>query len=502
MQLDEHIGYVVATEASPTFSRLHIYLIPGKNVYPGELLGVLPRSGTKTIVFVRVVEGRFIDRYQQPHTTHLHELMGTTSISAEMERLPGKFAMVEAEVLEEAEEPDYHLHEPRTLISPGSPVYRLNDNWAAKILGLPSKDEKGLKVGYLVGPGGATVLLDPEKVLPRHILIVGSTGTGKTWLRGVLAEELHRLGIPQVHVDIHGEFIKATEELGGRNMVPGQDLTVRLSSLSELDILALIPYLTELQADIVRRAFLDLKARMEDTSKVRARIMTVNHYVEGVSSEIAKFLILIQRAAELMHAREETREIVLARAAMLKDVKIIGPGIDWERLLNEKPVINIDCRFLSTTELYAIVSAVARELLEMRIRGKGRPLVLFVDEAHLFIPYGQDTPSSFVLRELIRYGRHYGIGLVLITPSPTDIDQRIVRMTNTRFIFAIEPDQLKSLHGVFADAPEDLINKLPKLEVGTCLLTGSRETIRHAVLIRVESKRRTTHGGETPRFLT
>lgn len=454
----------------------------------------------KTIVFVRVIEGKFIDRYQTPHAVHLHELMETKSISTELEKLPGKFAMAEAEALEEAEGPEYSLHEPRTLVPPGSPAHRLSAEWVAKVLGLPSETEGGLHVGYALGTEDVALRLDPEKVLPRHILVIGSTGTGKTWLRGILAEKLYALRIPQVHIDVHGEFIKATEELQGQNMVPGENLTVRLSSLSELDVLSLIPFLTELQAEIVRRAFLDLKAEIE-TGKARTSATMIDSYAESADPEIVRLLVLVQRAAKLMRTRDETREMAIARAGMLKNVKVIGAGVDWEQLLNEKGIVNIDCRFLSATELHAVVGAVSRELLRMRMRGKGKPLVLFVDEAHLFIPYGQDTPSGFVLRELIRYGRHYGLCLALITPSPTDIDQRIVRMTNTRFIFAIEPDQLKSLRGVFADAPEDLISKLPKFEVGTCLLTGSRETIRHAVPMRVESKRRTTHGGETPSFL-
>ena len=92
------------------------------------------------------------------------------------------------------------------------------------------------------------------------------------------------------------------------------------------------------------------------------------------------------------------------------------------------------------------------------------------------------------------------MGLILITPSPLDIDRKIVRTTNTRFIFATEPDQLDALRGVFADAPEDIVARLPKFEQGTCLLTGSRETVRHALPIRIRL-RKTTHGGETPNFL-
>jgi DNA helicase HerA-like ATPase len=115
----------------------------------------------------------------------------------------------------------------------------------------------------------------------------------------------------------------------------------------------------------------------------------------------------------------------------------------------------------------------------------------------MFIPQGEESPSSQVLREVIRWGRHYGVCLILITPSPTDIDRKTIRITNTRFIFAIEPDQLEALRGVFADAPEEIIHRLPKLEQGTCLLTGSRETVRHALLVKIKA-RKTTHGGTTP----
>jgi hypothetical protein len=53
------------------------------------------------------------------------------------------------------------------------------------------------------------------------------------------------------------------------------------------------------------------------------------------------------------------------------------------------------------------------------------------------------------------------------------------------------------LRGVFADAPEEIIYRLPKLEQGTCLLTGSKETVRHALLVKIKT-RKTTHGGATP----
>ena len=54
-----------------------------------------------------------------------------------------------------------------------------------------------------------------------------------------------------------------------------------------------------------------------------------------------------------------------------------------------------------------------------------------------------------------------------------------------------------SLRGVFSDASEELVTQLPKMPVGTCVLTGAAETIKHATMINVRS-RETTHGGKTP----
>ena len=61
----------------------------------------------------------------------------------------------------------------------------------------------------------------------------------------------------------------------------------------------------------------------------------------------------------------------------------------------------------------------------------------------------------------------------------------------------IEPDQLDSLRGIFADAPAEMIHSLPKLPRGTCVLTGVAETVRHATVVDIRS-RVTHHGGATP----
>jgi DNA helicase HerA-like ATPase len=54
----------------------------------------------------------------------------------------------------------------------------------------------------------------------RHVLIVGGIGSGKSYTRGVLGEELRRWGVPQVNIDVNGEMIDAARQLGGVNVRP------------------------------------------------------------------------------------------------------------------------------------------------------------------------------------------------------------------------------------------------------------------------------------------
>jgi len=50
--------------------------------------------------------------------------------------------------------------------------------------------------------------------------------------------------------------------------------------------------------------------------------------------------------------------------------------------------------------------------------------------------------------------------------------------------------------------PSELVNTLPTLPQGVCVLTGAREVIRRSLLLSVLSKRTTTHGGKTPDILS
>src|SRR5437762_13577162 len=96
-----------------------------------------------------------------------------------------------------------------------------------------------------------------------------------------------------------------------------------------------------------------------------------------------------------------------------------------------------------------------------------------------------------MIREGVRIGRHHGICMVLLPHRPADIDRAAIRQCNTRLVFALEPDQLDAIRGVESDASEEMLRALPKMPRGTCLLSGTYESVKHCIPVKVRLRQET-----------
>ena len=479
------IGNIVSTEGGPSFGVVPVRIDREKDVKQGQLLYCqIARKNDRTDSYciLRVSSAKEFNPYEDPQTSQIKEIFQINSGSGNSE-LIRKYMVADTEPIEVVDmTPAGPLLEPPSIVVPsGIPVFDdLPDDLARAVLGFPKPTDKGsINLGSTIGPKGTPVCLDASKVLPRHILIVGSTGTGKSWLLGKIAEQFHMMGVRMINIDIHGEMNKAITEMGGTILVPGNSLKVPLSSLAEPEILGMVPLVNDLHIDILTKAVINLKSV--------GKPFGINDLLKEVDS-----------VAEAYGTKQSTKDIIKARVEQLKTIPFIGDGVDWKvRLANAGTMINIDCRYLQYSQLQTVIAAITRDVYTARQKGVIPPIVMAIDEAHMFLPATEKAETATVLSQLIRMGRHIGFGLILVSQSPGDLDKRVAKITNTRFIFAIEPSELSSIYGFLADAPQELIQNIPRMRTGTCLLVGNRETVRHATLFEV-GKRETTHGGDTP----
>jgi DNA helicase HerA-like ATPase len=493
------IGSVIADDVSPSFDVFRFKALAKEYVHPGTLVGAA--LDENKFLIGRISASIEINPHESPSRIAVRHAMDIEPDYPEEGLSTSIYRVYEADIIEEGfirvekERPQIVITEPSDMAKAGTAVFLPSEEVIAQAMGFGKETEKALCLGRtritaedvlsLEKESDNNVLLKPE-IIQRHIFIGGTTGSGKSFATGIILEEINKFGIPIIILDSQNEYIALAEDLGGKVLRPGPDYTVRLSSLTETEVLDLVPTLRGTMGyDLLAFSFLSLKRRM-----IEGRIRQF-----GLNDLLQK----MQEDAPTLEVKPNSLQIGLMRTqSSIQRHDFLGERTNWVQLLKDSSVINIDCGRLDQSQLQLVVGATLRELTNLRLRKEVPPYVIVLDEAHLLVPEGEDSPCKQVIRENIRIGRHYGICMILITQSPVDIDKKTIRQCNTRFIFALEPDQLDSLRGIRADATEDMLKRLPKMPRGTCLLSGTYETIKHAIPIKIRSDRKTRLGGVAP----
>jgi uncharacterized protein len=486
LQLFGHV-VTISTRPTPSFLEYHVRPLSSRATpAPGMMLAVeLETDGaTQLYSMARVSNAWEANPYEDAPSATLAEVLPFKLVSPEEGDSTVIFRVCHVEPLEEVVVgEDGGLVQVRAntrLPRAGAKVFLPWGELVARTLGLDDDESTALDLGRVRGSDARALI--KREAIQRHFSILGAIGSGKSYTRGVVAEELQRLRVPQVNLDVNGEMIDAATELGGRTVVPGRDFHVPLSAFTSGDVLAAVPSLGGLMVDLVRHAHEELLTEAMTT---------------GSTFGLEELLEKMKEEAPKLDLKEVTLRPALARVFNLKRLSILGEPFPWARELLPGAFINVDCRRRSLFDLRLIAASVARDLQRMGQAHKFPFAVLSIDEAHLVAPSQDETVAKQVLRELARIGRHIRIGLILTTQSPRDLDSSILERTMTRFIHTLEPHQVQGLRTLFADASDDLIAQMPKLPVGVCVVTGAIEVVRHAAVIEVR-KRRTTHGGATP----
>lgn len=485
------LGRVICEGDSPNFGEIQFRVLPGRHTTMGRVVGIRGKrpSGEHILTLIRVQDVR-------EHNPHEDALGSTVSdvIPFETRYAPeGQSTVIyRAAVTEPLEElilrPDGELDRieaVETLPLSGNPVVEVAPTLIAQALNFADGRSAGLDVGIVHSLPGVQAILRRETV-QTHMFFAGGIGRGKSYARGVMAEELVAHGVPQINIDPMGEMVRATSALGGINVTPGKGFSMPLSALEAEDVLNAIPGINRATNIATLISYAHNSLLYERT------------YPRGQHFGVDDLVSRIERVAPKLGMQQaNTFQPALQRARSLRWINYIGEPYDWKRALAPGRIVNIDSRGRSVSDLRLIAASVARDIQRLA-KARSIPfVVLSIDEAHLIAPNDDKVVTTQVLREIARIGRHYRIGLILTTQSPADMDRAVLKRLLTRFLFAIEPDQLDALKGVFSDAPPAIIRQLPKLRQGTCLVTGVSETVKHATVIDIRS-RKTPIGGQTP----
>ncbi len=159
--------------------------------------------------------------------------------------------------------------------------------------------------------------------------------------------------------------------------------------------------------------------------------------------------------------------------------------LDLDKLLSDwvgsdTPISVFDLSGVPSAIIDDIVGAMLRILYDAmfwgRLKpegGRQRPLLLVLEEAHNYLGAQSKGRAAAATRRIAKEGRKYGVGLMLVSQRPSEIDQTILSQCGTIVAMRLtnEQDQGQVTRCV-ADNLKGLFSMLPILRTGEALIVG------------------------------
>lgn len=108
-----------------------------------------------------------------------------------------------------------------------------------------------------------------------------------------------------------------------------------------------------------------------------------------------------------------------------------------------------------------------------KVGGKNQPLLIVLEEAHSYLKAGEDSISSRTVQMIAKEGRKYGVGLLLVTQRPSELDETVLSQCGT--MIALRMNNSKDRGHIRASVQDELqsmVDLLPSLRTGEALISG------------------------------
>lgn len=444
------------------------------------------------------------------------------------------------------------------------------------------KNPSFVKIGVLAASPSIPALLDINRLVTRHSVVVGATGSGKSTTVAGMMNALSDATYPSsriLMIDVHGEYARALRDRAsvfriGANIELGeQELFVPYWALNfdELmsvaiggveDAAARVVFADKI-AELKQEAFLKSPVRGVEQHLITVdtpipfslrklwwdfhTAMRSTHYEAGKPQSVETWALELDDKGNPVQAGDILR-IVPPRFRPIKDEKgdpekirlsssrlnvtrqtdilagrlrdrrlafLFSPGpwrcdnaekspeADLDLLLKtwiggDKPISILDLSGVPPTIQSDLVGALLRILFEslfwsraMPEGGRSRPLLVVLEEAHSYLGSASRSAASLAVQRIAKEGRKYGLGLMIVSQRPAEIDQTILSQCGTlialRLSNAIDRTHITSS---VSDNLEGLLSALPILRTGEAIVVGEAVNLPIRALITPPSRDR------------
>lgn len=407
----------------------------------------------------------------------------------------------------------------RTVPSVNAACYLVEGDDLTKFMNaITTQDQQPLELGKYAVSTDSDAKIDGNKFFQRHAVIVGGTGSGKSWtVANILGQAADLRDVNCMVFDLHGEY-RPLEKLPNTHLLkiagptdePGQGIVFLpywLLSYEEMeDFLldrsdsnapnqsrALLDGIIDLKRQWAREIVgSDVSEDFTIDSPIPYRLSDLlgrldaldKEMVQGQRGEkqgplhgrLTRFVQRLKsksadRRLNLIFCRSQELLTEGWLASLLKSLLDFG---------NKAGMKIVDFSEVPSDILPLVMGLLVRLVFSVQQRTEGEarhPIAMFCDEAHLYIP--ASTTRSLEVRGLQNFervakeGRKYGVALVIISQRPADVSKTVLSQCGNFIAMRLSnADDQNVIRRLFPDNLGDFAALLPILDIGEALVVG------------------------------
>ncbi|WP_339812115.1 helicase HerA domain-containing protein [Zunongwangia profunda] len=165
---------------------------------------------------------------------------------------------------------------------------------------------------------------------------------------------------------------------------------------------------------------------------------------------------------------------------------------DW--IGSDKPITILDLSGVPISILNTIIGVLLRIVYEglfwarnLSQGGKERPLLLVMEEAHNYLNF--DGSALSIVQKIVKEGRKYGIGTMIVSQRPSEINSTILSQCGTFFALRLANSSDRShITSAVTDNLEGLTSMLPILKTGEAIILGESVKLPMRTIIKAPPK--------------
>ncbi|XXY45979.1 helicase HerA-like domain-containing protein [Sorangium sp. So ce269] len=379
---------------------------------------------------------------------------------------------------------------------------------------------------------GTTKGLSPQPIaltaaeMTRHSAFLGGSGSGKTTLALNVVEQLLLRGVPVILVDRKGDLAGYARRTAWSGVILDEELDARRVALKEKVDVALFtpghPHGRPLSIALAPDGIADMgEVDREEASACAASALADMLGYKTSNKDRTLRAILLQAFQVLASLTTESRIDLQAIIELVneEDPALVSAVGKLDTKLFRQIVQDAETLKITTTQLFSssgepldvdlllgtgaharpgrtrlsIISTrflrdesqvlfwVAQLLLALSRWTAKNPkdrlqAVVMFDEADMYLPALRQPATKAPMENLLKRSRSAGLGIMLATQSPGDLDYRCRDNVRTWFLGRIkEQTALLKVKPMVEVAPGDILSKLPSQETGEFCVVGEKK---------------------------